>query len=113
MIEILSFLLFVVTFILIVIRIAQELSGQADANSFVGIVLSIVIAYILSDFSSGMIHFLCDNFGSCSTYWFGPNLIKPFREHHKDPESILNDDFLVTEPKNLPNLGFELAAFSL
>lgn len=43
---------------------------------------------LLADLSSGVVHWLCDRFGSEATPLFGPLLIAGFREHHRDPGSI-------------------------
>ncbi|MEW6778033.1 MAG: fatty acid desaturase CarF family protein [Bdellovibrionota bacterium] len=50
--------------------------------------------YVLSDFTSGLIHFLADNFGDPETPYFGKNFIRPFREHHVDPKGITRHDFI-------------------
>jgi ubiquitin-conjugating enzyme E2 variant len=41
-----------------------------------------------ADLAGGVVHWLCDRFGSESTPFFGPHLIASFREHHRDPSAI-------------------------
>ena len=93
-IELLSVFIFVLTFLSIVIKIMFVMSGNIDTGGIIAILISIMIAYLCSDFLTGLLHFLLDNFGSTTAFWIGPNLIKPFREHHNDPKSILEHDFL-------------------
>ena len=45
-------------------------------------------AYYLADLFSGLVHWVCDSFGSSTTPLWGPMLVKPFRDHHRDPLQI-------------------------
>ncbi|TGN07109.1 fatty acid desaturase CarF family protein [Leptospira ilyithenensis] len=60
------------------------------------LILSLGTGYIFADFLSGMVHFLCDNFGDEETAYFGPAFIQPFRMHHTDPSDITKHDFFET-----------------
>jgi ubiquitin-conjugating enzyme E2 variant len=42
---------------------------------------------------TGVVHWLCDRFGSEGTPLVGAYLIAPFREHHRDPEAIARHGF--------------------
>ncbi len=57
-------------------------------------ILALPAGYVLSDFTSGLVHFLADNFGDPGTPYFGKNFIRPFREHHVDPQGITRHDFI-------------------
>jgi len=46
------------------------------------------LGVLLTDFISGVIHWLCDAFGDETTPILGPLLIAPFREHHRAPLAI-------------------------
>ncbi|MGL5831521.1 MAG: fatty acid desaturase CarF family protein [Candidatus Altimarinota bacterium] len=58
------------------------------------------IAYLSADFASGMLHFLCDNFGSKDTFLIGKHFIQPFRQHHDDPLDITLHGFIETNANN-------------
>ena len=67
---------------------------------FVPIFLSCFMAFLAADFASGMLHFLCDNFGSEKTFLIGKNFIQPFRQHHDDPVDITRHGFFETNANN-------------
>lgn len=50
--------------------------------------------YIAADLVSGIVHWLADTYGSPDTPLAGPNLLRPFREHHRWPEDIAHHDFV-------------------
>jgi hypothetical protein len=52
------------------------------------------LGWALADLGSGIVHFLCDRFGSERTPLFGPAVIRPFREHHLDPRAIATHGFV-------------------
>jgi ubiquitin-conjugating enzyme E2 variant len=50
--------------------------------------------YALADVASGLTHWFCDTFFREDTPGIGPLLIRPFREHHRDPEAMTRHGFL-------------------
>lgn len=52
------------------------------------ILFAFPFAWIAGDFISGIIHWLCDTYGSVDTPLFGHTLIRNFRSHHKYPKDI-------------------------
>lgn len=50
------------------------------------------LAYFLADLFSGLVHWVCDSFGSSATPVWGPMLVKAFREHHYHPQNITRID---------------------
>lgn len=67
---------------------------------FLTVFLSALLAYLAADFASGMLHFLCDNFGSEKTFLIGKYFIQPFRQHHDDPVDITRHGFFETNANN-------------
>jgi ubiquitin-conjugating enzyme E2 variant len=57
------------------------------------LVLAAAFGWALADLASGLVHFLCDRFGSERTPLLGPAVIRPFREHHADPRAITAHGF--------------------
>jgi len=65
-----------------------------------------VIGSVISDFGSGIVHWLCDNYGSPTIPIIGKYLIFPFREHHLTPSKMTKHDFFETNgtPCLLPSI---------
>ena len=53
-------------------------------------------AWLAADLLSGMAHWAFDTWGSVRTPLLGPAFIRPFREHHVDPEAMARHDFIET-----------------
>ena len=60
------------------------------------ITASAVIAFFFSDLLSGTIHWGFDRYGTEDLPVLGPRFIKPFRDHHTDPQSICGHNFIET-----------------
>ncbi|MCA9666820.1 MAG: carotenoid synthesis regulator CarF [Myxococcales bacterium] len=53
-----------------------------------------LLGLISADFISGTFHFLADNFGDEEMWFWGQAFVRPFREHHVDPQAICRHDFV-------------------
>jgi ubiquitin-conjugating enzyme E2 variant len=53
-----------------------------------------------ADLATGVVHWLCDRFGSEATPLLGRYLIAAFREHHRDPQAITRHGFLERSGSN-------------
>lgn len=74
--------------------------GQTGWPTIIMAIVALTAGYIGSDFVSGMVHFLCDTFGSENTPVLGQGFIKAFRVHHSDPTDITRHGFVETNGKN-------------
>jgi len=65
-----------------------------------------------ADFITGVVHWACDTWGSPRTRWFGPTLIRAFREHHEAPRAMLDHDWIDVnaEPATAATVAFALLA---
>jgi ubiquitin-conjugating enzyme E2 variant len=68
--------------------------------------------WLLADLFSGVVHWALDTHGSVRTPLIGPAIIRPFREHHADPEGMTRHDFIEVNGASclgcLPLLGASL-----
>ncbi len=53
-----------------------------------------ILAILISDFVSGLVHWFADTYGSLHWPVIGNSLIRSFREHHVDPSAITRHDFI-------------------
>ncbi|MBX9767904.1 MAG: fatty acid desaturase family protein [Bdellovibrionales bacterium] len=77
-----------------------RLIDAPPAHSAIAILLACVLGLIASDVMSGIVHWAADTWGSFNTPFFGPWLIRSFREHHADPQSITRHGFIETNGAN-------------
>lgn len=71
--------------------------AEASGPWFFAVVLvAAPLGWIASDLLSGLLHLAFDTFGSVDTPVIGRAFIRPFREHHADPEAMTRHDFVET-----------------
>lgn len=68
------------------------------------------LGILLTDFISGLVHWLCDTYGDEQTRLLGPLLIAPFREHHRYPQRMVERSFVEV---NLSNSVGAIAVIAL
>lgn len=60
------------------------------------LLLAAPLAWLATDLLSGLLHWGLDSFGSVRTPVIGQSFIRPFREHHVDPQAMTHHDFIET-----------------
>lgn len=79
-----------------------------------GFVTAALLAVLVMDFFSGCLHWAGDTWGSVDWKYIGQTVIRTFREHHVDPQSITRHDPIEVNATNsilaIPFLSFGLWA---
>jgi Lipid desaturase domain len=73
-----------------------RLLAATGPHCFAVVLVAVPCAWLATDLGSGLLHWACDSFGSTRTPIVGGALIRPFREHHVDPEAMMRHDFVET-----------------
>jgi ubiquitin-conjugating enzyme E2 variant len=84
-------------FALLALWAAWRLAACVDSPArCVLVALCAILGWIVADFLSGLVHWAGDSWGSIRTPFIGPWFIRPFREHHSDPQAMTRHAFIET-----------------
>lgn len=89
--------LYSVAIVLAVVLAGVYLSGLTllvERASLGALVMGLVLGVLSADLVTALVHWACDTWGCEETRWFGPGLIRAFREHHREPEAMLRHDWI-------------------
>jgi hypothetical protein len=101
----------IISFFTISTALAWRLRGLLHAHAPLGWT-AWILGWIAADFISGFVHWMGDTWGTTEWFLVGQTLIRTFREHHVDPESITRHDFIDTNGTNCL-ISLPLMIFSL
>lgn len=90
-----------------------RLFSEVEIGTLVPLVAGLSMGIALSDFFTAMVHWACDTWGSEQTPWLGHNLIRGFREHHRDPAAMLDHDWIEVNGQASAAGFLALIGFSL
>ena len=89
-------------FLVTVAPFANSAASAVIEGEAIGLlVIAIVLGVVAADLGSGLLHWICDSFFSEQTPVIGQHLIRPFREHHRDPFALTRRPFLRGSASNL------------
>lgn len=99
--ELASLTAFVVLAALVLVRVGRALADGVSGGQAAAMAAGGVLALMVGDLASGIVHFLFDQFGSPETPVIGQKFVKPFRDHHDDPVAMTKGDFIAVNSDNL------------
>jgi ubiquitin-conjugating enzyme E2 variant len=83
-------------FALLAVWSLWRLAVAAGWSFFPVLLVAAPIGWLASDLLSGLLHWAFDSWGSVNTPLIGNAFIRPFREHHVDPQAMTRHDFVET-----------------
>jgi plasmanylethanolamine desaturase len=92
----------IAAFFALVVLLAGDIASAVGRQPLLGLLVPPValLGYLTSDFTSGLVHWLADRYGSRTTPLLGPKFVVPFRDHHDDPAAISRHDFVEANGDN-------------
>ncbi len=99
--------------ILIVPVLQRVVLAVHDVSDLAVVLCMAVLGVLATDLTSGIVHFLCDNYFAEDTPVIGRALIEPFRRHHVDPSEILRGGVLRVNRANCFGMAAVLALVAL
>ncbi len=85
---------------IIAVRAAIGFQAYGWTTALWVVPLTALLGYLAADFASGVVHWLGDTYGTEETPVLGEGFVKPFREHHVEPEGICHHDFVEVNGNN-------------
>lgn len=86
----------IVLFVLLAGLSFWRLYGVTGSTLVLIMLIALPCGWLVADFLSGLVHFALDTLGSVQTPLIGKGFIRPFREHHVNPQAMTGHDFVET-----------------
>ena len=83
----------VITGAILALLFAAKVLSAAPEGAALTLVGLAFMGVLAADLLTGLIHWGCDTWGEVEVPLIGPTLIRTFREHHVDPQSITRHDW--------------------
>jgi len=74
--------------------VLRNIFAHASVLQWGAIFLGGILGIIFSDFTSGVVHWAADTWGSLEVPLVGPTFIRSFREHHLSPTAMCDHDII-------------------
>jgi plasmanylethanolamine desaturase len=85
---------------IVIVRVVLSMAATPTPLRAVIIPVAMLLGYLVADLLSGLVHWIFDTWWTETTPVIGQSFVRPFREHHTDPESITRHDWVETNGNN-------------
>jgi ubiquitin-conjugating enzyme E2 variant len=72
----------------------NQLAEEVTPSTWVYVVAGIGVGALGADLVTGLVHWACDTWADEQTPWVGVGLIQGFREHHREPDAMVEHDWI-------------------
>ncbi|MCH8133493.1 MAG: hypothetical protein IIA30_13150 [Myxococcales bacterium] len=72
----------------------SQLIDLIAPTSWIALLAGLWVGALAADLVTGLVHWGCDTWGDEETPWIGSSLIRWFRAHHREPQAMLEHDWI-------------------
>lgn len=81
---------------ILLIWVGSDVARFVTDGWWLAVLVALPVGVAAIDVLTGIVHWGCDRFGDADTPVVGPLLIRAFREHHVNPASMVDHDWIET-----------------